>query len=248
MKFCLFVAILFSFSVAHSEPEWAKKIDTQKLNGTKLTILCVGDGPSLELARQTATGSCLSTARRQLITKQNIKSLTVETESSVGFHEEVSENIIVSGLTCRPKKEAFEAAESSVRVWLLCEYDLEKATVREGTGKVEVDAPSKQSIDGIENRHDLKQLAVVTPATKVYETVVSSEQNVIISSVPSCQSIIVRGKRPRTHKCQTNPVTLLIYEDDDEAIVRAPGYLPKTIKLKSGGKIDGPIQIFLDRL
>lgn len=245
MKHIAFIASFFIFiSQAQSEPEWVRGINTQKLDGKKLTILCVGDGPSQDLARQSATSSCLSTARRQMITKQKIKSLTVETESSVGYHEEVSEDITVSGLICKPKREAFENDESSFHIWLLCEFNFENAKI------IDAIAPDKTQIKQTDsdtvNRNELIQLNVTAGVRKNHDSI-STEQNIIVVSVPPCESIIIRGKKPRTHVCKNNPTTLRIYNDDEEAIVRANGYLPKTIKLKTGGRINGPIQIFLDR-
>lgn len=249
MKHIAITTIFFIFiSHAHSEPEWVRGMDTQKMNGTKLTILCIGDGPSQELARQSATSSCLSTARRQMVTKQKVKSLTVETESSVGYHEEVSEDITVSGLSCRPKREAFENKESSFQVWLLCEYDLENAKITEGSSGFPDTSNLKQANADIENRGELKHLNIASKLKKRHEPILSSEQNIIILSVPPCESIIIRGHKPRNQACKNNPMTIRIYNDDEEAIVRANGYLPKTIKLKTKGQINGPIQIFLDSI
>ena len=199
------------------------------------------------MARRDATESCLSTARRQLTTNQKIKAITVETESSVGYHEEVSEDVSVSGLTCVPKREAYENTATSFRVWLLCDYDIKKAKVIERTNPPDEQWPSANNAD-IENRIALKKLNTDGQLKKNPRSIVSSQQNIVIVSVPPCESIIIRGTKPRTLACKTNPVTLLIYSDDEEAIVRAPGYLPKTIKFKSGGQINEPVQVLLDRM
>lgn len=215
-------------------PSWAKK-NTTKKSGNSLNMVCEGTGPSASLARREAISNCQVSAKQFLDNEIKIKTLSVETEFSVGFHQEVEESGSVRDLVCNPKRDEVIEKNEQYQVWLECQFDLNKA-------KVEPKANKELRLD--EDKAPHPGLESMTPA-KVKKTDVD-HQALILESVPQCDSVIIRGVKPRTIPCQSNPMKIVVEDTDKEIIVRANKFQPKTITIPKGGSNE-TIQVFLER-
>lgn len=211
-------------------PTWASS-DSTKLTGSILRTICHGVGPSVDLARNEALKSCQTSASQFFRSKIKIKSLSVETEKSVALHQEVSSEDEIEGLICDPLRDQLEELDSQYSVWLECKFDLSHIKV------TPVEMPSSQKSE--ENLN----LAVNTPALIANKKI---EKTLLISVVPSCESIIIKGQKSRTVDCKTNPIELDIFGSDTEALIRAKDYKPKSIRLENRRDYE-TIQVLLDK-
>lgn len=237
--------LIFFGGVAQAKvPAWAAK-DSHKLVGSRLITVCTGTGPSVDIARKEALNSCRSAAKDQLVTNIKIRSLTIQTEKSVGFHEEISEGTEYTGLICKPEKDELEEREGSFTVWMRCAFDLSKVKAIP-VGQESEEAKSNGG-DSIENRESLAELEISKAANQAKD-IFSEKRTLIVSVVPRCESLLVRGEKSRALACDENPVTVLLDPADKEILVRAKGYKPKTIKLGKEKKNHEAIQVVLDLL
>lgn len=230
-KYFLIIGLLLSPSVQADIPNWAKKNSTRK-SGNLLTTVCDGVGPSASLARKDAINNCQVTARQFVANEIKIKSLSIETESSVGFHQEVEDSSVVKNLSCNPKREETTESSDQVRVWIECQFDLKKVDVASVDSKPISDKNVSDDLNSVE------------PTKKV--DVQKDSQTVFLEVVPQCESVLVRGSKSKVISCNSNPVRLSIEDSDSEIIVRAKGFQPKTIKLEKGGNHE-TLRVFLER-
>lgn len=194
------LSLLFCLSIAHAQPEWA---NTDKVSGNSYFVSCYGEGPALDVARIEAKKSCLASATFKSLKLFNVKTLTVETETDAGLHQEVSSDTIVSGLDCEVEKESVTSTPSQFKTWILCKFNLSKVRYE-----------SKQS-----QKHPIDS------------SVSSSEFNHFnLNIVPKCDSIMFEGESPRILKCAQNPIRISLKKEDRNLIIRALGYKPKTIQ------------------
>jgi hypothetical protein len=198
-------------------PSWAKE-GTLKKNGNIVTAICNGSGPTVNIARQDAISNCQATVSQFLNGELKINSLAIETEKSVGFHQEVEQQLNLKDFTCNPKKDEVIESNGSFQFWIKCEFDLSKVSI------VKAEAPSGSSIK--EESVDLKSMTPVTVKN------LSEGKVLFLETIPQCESVLVKGVKPRTIDCNKNPMKIVLDEDDQTVIVRALNYQPKTIPLK----------------
>ena len=225
------MAIALMGSLANAKiPAWAASNSTE-LSGSLLTTVCHGVGPSVDVARGEALTSCQLNASQFFKSKIKVKTLSVETEKSVGFHQEVSSEDELSNLICEPIKDEIEESDSQYSVWIRCKFDTSKT---KSTPTQKTDKPE------LNENHNLSY----TKRSKSEST--SLTKTVFLSTIPKCESIIIKGDRPRTIECKSNPIELNIYNSDIEMIIRAKNYKPKTIGLESRENNED-LQILLDK-
>lgn len=224
---------------AAAAPAWAKS-QTQVLSGNLYKVVCSGTGPALDLGRARAVESCRASAVSMLRTSGRFRLLVVETESDIAMHQTVELDIDFSGLNCRPLEESIEETEGQVKVWMRCEFDLSKAAVETPKASDQTDhntgrdrqGHAAQAIDSLELSSKSKPMSAKPTDQK------SSTRRIIIGSVPPCSELVVRGERSRVVRCTVNPQPMTVYAGDQDIVVRATGYLPKTIgadDLREGG-------------
>lgn len=223
--------LLLSSNARAKVPDWAINNST-KLNGTVLTTVCNGVGPSLETAKNEALKSCQGTASQYFSSKIKIKSVSVETEKSVGFHQEISSEEVIDGLNCEPQRDQINESESQFNVWLECKFDLKK--ISKGKVEEESEVPNNTHLNTLE-------------PSKIKSTEDIQGKYVFISTVPKCETVIIKGFTSRVIQCSQNPLKIQIKIGDEELLIRANGYKPKTIKIK-GVNSDETIQVLLDLL
>jgi hypothetical protein len=241
---CLFFGIFFAAVSLAGAPDWVKQNSFER-QGSKLRLVCHGTGPSLELARRESINQCLSTVSEQANGYFKLSSLSVSTEKSAAYHEEISRDVTVSNLICNPLKEESAEANGSWSAWIRCEFDLAKAKVHP------VGESARTKPESIEN--DSSAVSIEFPKavgmTKAAKYLKSTERLVSITTTPRCQSILVTGNHARTIACKDNPVGILVYQDDVELIVRATGYQPKHVKLNESGRKEplSKVEVFCEK-
>ncbi len=200
-------------------PDWAKENSFSQRKNI-LEIVCSGKGPSMEQARAEAIASCKTTASNQLNKNTEIKSLSIETERTVAFHQEVAENFRVSSLSCKVIKESVEERDGFFEIWNKCQFDLAKAKV----------SGSRETAFKEPNHFE------------------SGDHLVSILSVPACDDILVRGQMPRKIECKARPTSVVLKKGDQELIVRAKDCAPKTVRLNADMIASEIIRVNLERI
>lgn len=218
-------------------PTWARS-GTMERNGQTLKVVCIGSGPSLDLARTEAMASCRNSAMGQLQSNLTIRSEIFESERDTAYHQETKQLATYSGLQCFPEKEELDTSADQVTVYLKCRYDLKNVKVTDASKETNLADSKNVGADSvIANQAALNKLSASDAKIEEKKIAQSEAVQVIIASVPACDSIIIRSKRPdRVVRCTENPQTVLVHtESDTDLVVRAKGYLPKTIPLQRRG-------------
>lgn len=213
-------------------PEWVKG-DYFIRNGNILTVVCKGEAPlgATDLARKQALQECRNSAVSQLQTDFSQKSLTIETEQTSSFHSETVTDQHYSGVDCEILKSQTEDSqdEGVTRVFIKCRFDLSKAKVSIKPTKENQPQATEKLVPKMEDSRSESVVAFDTPTER------SSKQQLTISSIPKCDTILFRGSG-RSVKCDSNPITVLILPADIEIIVRKNGLKPKHIELSKNRK------------
>lgn len=227
---------LLSLNAWSSMPEWAKSVTNQR-TGSTLKVVCSGSGPSMDVAKQEAIRSCQSSASHELSTSIEVKSLSVETERSVGYHQEVSEAKTVTGLRCEVEREETEELNNAFRTYLLCRFDLSKAQAKPKSTETPTTSDSRAHLNEVREK-----------ALPEHHAPAASHRRVIsLGSIPQCDSIVIRGAKPRVVECKENPTSVVVEKGDNEIIIRAQGYQPKSMKPEEGESHEA-LQVVLDPL
>jgi hypothetical protein len=209
MNHCLLLLVgivLFAPMVAFGQPDWAKRDTFKLISKNELEVVCQASGPSVQDARERAVSECTSTASQYISKDVNFKSLTIETETDVAVHNQVTYENKIKNLTCKPLNESIEEKEAQFDVWIRCGYSLGQAKV-DSTGKDKGDA----------------HLIETNTRSKPYR--------ISVSSVPPCTSILVQGALTKTFSCKSNPTVITANANDKALIIRANGKKSKTVPL-----------------
>lgn len=213
-----------------AEPQDWTKQDTLKREGNKLTLVCYGEGPSLDIARRQALDQCHTTAANQISSDLTIKSLSVETERSANYHQEVSAEQKVENLICIPENEKFESENGNVKLFIKCAYDLKKAKV---TSLKKKDELSEKSMHNPSEPTKIKneQIPVLSEKLKKSFYIQSDNRQIIVTTIPQCEDILITGGKSRSLKCNENPNTIFVEPADTKLILRLNGFKPKHVDL-----------------
>lgn len=233
----LYLSLVFIFLAKSNNlaamPPWAEI--SQRRTGDILSVVCTGKGISLDLARNNCLKSCIATAANQVVDTATVKTLSIETESDVTYHQEVKQVSSIKGLRCVPKNEAIEETnEGGYKVWIICEFDLSKVKASE---IAEDPSPSGRVPVGsiIKNKNDVQRQDPDT--LKIDSDQRDKQTRLSVSTIPMCDMILIRGKQPRSIRCEANPQVVIAIPGDREMIVRAKGRKPKTVMLENAGEI-----------
>lgn len=220
-----------AFSSPCTPPAWSKST-TVKRNGSRLIVLCDGEGATADLAETEARDKCDARAALEYRSTVNVKELTVSTDHDAASHREVTDETCVLGLVCnRPKSYSCEQ-DGETHAWRRCLYDLSQ--VHEGT--CAATNGTNNDPGHIAQKVAVKDAGSFSSATNTY--VIS------ISATPPCDDLVINGKVGRRIKCKHNPMRLTVKPGDREIIVRAKGYLPKTLDLRNLS--EDPVDVYLD--
>lgn len=244
----IFALLIFThFSQTHAIPKWVQS-DSHFQKGNIYRVTCSGRGPAVDIARNEAIKGCISSAALQVQSSFKVKSVTVETEKSTGYHQEIAEDKTVSGLSCNQIKEEIEDTGSGFQVWVQCEFDLRQATIIDEPPTKSDNAAQPNDPSVVVNKAQLGSVAAVPvqQQNQSTKTKTAERRTLTVSTVPQCDSIIIRGRYSRTLDCHNNPMTLVLRLGDEQAIVRARGYRPKTIVLNPESTAEGSIRVILE--
>lgn len=207
----VFIALIlnWSSSLASAKPAWADNSAT--LIGRMLRVVCFGEGPAVDLARDEAISICKASAAKFVTAPTKVESKLVETEQEVIYIGKAETSFQVDGLACVPEKEFVEKGRDIVSVWLRCRFDLSKAKLLE-RGTVDPSDPATSSM--------IRK---------------SETRRLIVTSIPKCSDIVVVGPSSKVFSCNTNPTSVILDGTVTGIIVRAKGYESKQIAVQELG-------------
>lgn len=230
MKYLIAGLILIMAHVCAAKvPSWAKDHTISK-TGDYVTSICEGKGPSVAVARQDAIQNCQLSVSQFLNGEVKLNSVSVETEKDIGFHQQIEQNLTVKNFVCNPVKDEIEQNEDSYNYWIKCKFNLSKVE----SVKTEEAKLAQNNNLGLEAMSTLKSSNIIVDGKVL-----------ILETIPQCDSILVKGSKARTIKCKTNPLKVVLYENDQSLIIRLKDFQPKTINLK--GMKDEKLSVLLER-
>jgi hypothetical protein len=219
------LVLLIASALAGEMPEWTRG-NTLERSGTALSVVCIGHGPSLDLAREQANNACRSEAIRQVQVNFSVHAESIESEHDVAFHQQITTHTSYSGVDCKPVKESIDAGQDQTTVFLKCIYDLSKI---KSTAIVE-----EPKLIIAEHLQAQDVPAVYNVKEKGYKK--DSSRHIILSTFPEpCDTVIVRSALiDRAIPCTENPQVITVnIRKDNELVIRprAKGYMPKAVTL-----------------
>lgn len=233
---------MFSFLIASAlaveAPDWTRG-NTLERSGTALRVVCVGHGPSLDLAREQAANACRSEAIRQAQASFTVRSESIESEKNVAFHQQITSEYKYTGVSCQPLNEAIDSGPDSTTVYLKCLYNLSKIKSIE----VPESAPATKFV--AVGQKISQEVPEVDAETSVgYKK--DAMRHILLSTVPdSCDTVIVRGPAvAKVIPCTGNPQILTLDSRTTKGLLirpRAAGYMPKAVPIK--GELPGTLEV-----
>ena len=208
-------------------PSWAKE-NTITKNGQYVTSTCEGTGPSVAVARQVAIQNCQFSVSQFLNGEVKINSLSVETERNVGYHQQVEQNIEVKNFNCEPLKDEIIQNSDGYAFWIKCRFNTKQILTLNKVSSPQVNDVGLKSVAALKSKD------------------VMDGKILVLETIPQCDSILIKGMKARTIECATNPLSLVLYEKDEQLIIRLKSYQPKTINLKEGIKNE-KLSVLLER-
>jgi hypothetical protein len=231
----VFFSLFFSISTLAQTPEWVKQM-SQSQTGSIFTSVCQGEGPSVDLARMEAVRHCKASAGEQLGSKMQVQSLAVRSDSTAGFHQEISQSGSYEGISCTPKETFSQSTNGHFTFWIKCEFDLSKAKFVKDDSDALAPAKAKSAEDRVaslsSSSRDVKKLK----STAAYDQ--SENKTLSVISIPACDDMMIRGPKARMVKCHDNPNDVAIGAQDTDILVRRAGYASKTINLTDLKAVD----------
>lgn len=232
MKYLVIIVILINEGIAFGKiPSWAKS-DTITKSGDYVISVCEGSGSSVAIARQEAIQRCQASVAQFLDGEFKFNSLTVETEKNVGFHQQVEQSINVKNFNCEPIKDEIIQENESYSYWIKCKFNIKKIVLQESKDE--------------DKKSQLKDSSL--KSVKVLKTKdIADSKTLILEIIPQCDSVLIKGLKARSVVCNTNPLSLILYDGDEELIIRLKEYQPKTFNLKEGFKNE-KLSVLLERI
>lgn len=232
------LALLMATENANADiPDWARN-NTSKLNGKIFTTVCHGSGPSSQQAKKSALHDCIESAKDQLTTEIRIRSVSISTEKSSAYHQEITENHALAGLNCDPETDQLEERENTYTYWVKCRFDL---------GKVNIDSTANTQRDPVDTDNTGLTKIASSPPIKSGRKFSSDRKMLLsIAVVPMCESLLIQGVKSRVVSCISNPMLININSDDELIIVRSKNHLPKKINLRGMEGRNANIEVILD--
>ena len=226
-------------------PTWAHGKELQR-RGLTLTVICHGEGATEDLAGIEAKSGCDSVAGTEYSSTVDVDDTVVTTDHDAANHRVIHNAVCVLGLECQNPKVSTCSQDGASTIWRQCTYDLAKA--RDGTPKDCADrsAPvARTGKDAVANRAGISSLEQKVQVQGAGAHQRGQEYVLTLSVTPICDDLVIVGHSGRRVHCSSNPVQLPVKSGDEKVIVRAKGYLPKTILLDATGT-ENHAEVFLD--
>lgn len=244
-----FALLALTHAADASPPAWWADHDTVKKSGSILTVLCRGGGADKSLSYHAAIVQCRAITSEHLRDSEfRIQTLSVETEQNIAYHSEQAMDVAIMGLKTEVEKEFTERDPSGEFVtYLRCKTDLSQGKVKNIDIQTENKAQAGRVVQDVESRtiND-------TSVQNYHRTIIHGEDRLIVLSIipGPCDSIIIRGKQPRSVRCKESPVNLLLRMGDKQLLIRKSGYKPKTLQVDLSQAADDTIaqEVLLEKL
>ena len=241
----LIFAVLFILSAKAfaKTPAWFSTFH-QTRNGQIIEVSCSGHGPDKTLANQASLNECNGISVQYVQGYSvKMKSISVETTRDTSWHSESSSNVVVKGLECEPQKQECSEENDSWTCYHVCRFNLSKAKL-EANEKLDSPNLTSESESIVANSNDTNISPKVKKSNKPSFTQ-SGARNIVLSTVPKCDDVLIVGNPSRITKCSEIPVTLTINDGDHEAIVRLSGYRPNHLQInkRKPGSVSKPEEV-----
>ncbi|MBL7670753.1 MAG: hypothetical protein JNM39_09720 [Bdellovibrionaceae bacterium] len=222
----IFIVFIATVSLADA-PTWSKGPTVKRVGATAL-VTCQGEGLSRDLSFQAATQSCAAIAATEKSSEFTSKQVVIETErESAKLFSSVESNKQISGLHGKTEKESTTPTETGFVTYLQVRYDLNVATVT--TVSDTSDAKPEAQLLIVPNNEK--------PSIEIERKSISAglDRSITIQMIPEkCADFLVRGKRPRSHKCSSTVMHVTVNPTEDTEIILRPSdnhLLPVLIKV-----------------
>lgn len=211
-------------------PSWSKDKTVNHLSEKVIVVTCEGRGLAKDLSFQSAIHQCNAIAANEANSSFTAKSIVIETESDAPrLHSEVSSEKQVTGLLPKTERELTEPAAEGFITFLQVKYDLSKATVTsvsdEASDDIQTPSPTIESLAKDKSSSEIQ----------IKKAAVSFERTLTISMLPEkCSDYLIRGKKPRSFSCSSNPMQVMVNVAEDTEIILRPAtstLLPKRLKI-----------------
>ncbi len=230
LALALFTALVSSVSWAEA-PTWARGPTVKHVGPSTVVINCEGQGLTADVSYRDAVQKCSTIAANEKNSEFTTKQLVIETNESANLYSEISTNKHVTGLNGQGIGEKTDKTESGFSTWLQMKFDLSKAKIVNVAEPIETVGGDKAT----KSLTDISPMKPASSATEEKQLVQGDDRLWIVTTVPRCLQVMIRGERPRSIPCKS-PMNLSINSvTDKELIFVAPkGYLPKILKVKNG--------------
>ena len=230
MKRSPLLASILTASICVAAPPWAADQTIRHFADKIILVNCRGEGLAKDLSFQNAIQQCNALAANEINNEFKFKSVVIETEKEgARLYSEISSQKQVTGLTPKTEREFSEFNEGGFTTWLQVRYDLKKAKV-ETIGDEPPDFQTPET--------SVETLAKEAPSPEIKKKSLrnGSQRTLTLMTFPEkCSDYIVRGKNPRSHSCNTNPVHIMVNVAEDTEIILRPSsnsFRPKTLKVQ----------------
>lgn len=232
-------------------PAWFSE-NVLKKDGQTLDVSCSGVGPDKAVANQVSISQCQGIGL-QYVEGYTVKtrSLSIEDSQQAAWHSESTTDANVTGLDCKPLRQDCQESDSAWTCYLLCRFDLKTARLMPVTDNKTTD--EHESSLQIRGAADVGSVPMPKGTTTKEPLIQSTSRQIIFSSIPACDSILVIGES-RVIKC-AGVQSIVLYPADRELIVRAKGYKPRHIRLQSpenrkptGYEPTEQVEVYLEKL
>lgn len=222
---------LVYFSTASAAPNWFHNTKSI-IKDDEALINCSGKGISFDVARKEALYNCQSALNQQIRKNVTFHNVTIQTMKETGYHEELNSSESYKSLTCETTREKFEETTEGFKVWLRCKFKFNGPKV------------VTKKLDKTQNGY------ATLRAEKIEKrpSIIDDESKVLLLSVnPYCDQVLIQGKTPRTFKCDSNPIELILYKSDTSIIIQRTGFLTERVSVADIFNKD-TLTVTLDRL
>lgn len=230
LLFGTFALLALAHTTYASPPTWWSDQDTVKKIGTILTVLCRGSGADKSLSYHAALVQCRAIASEHLRDSEfRIQTLSVETEQTVAYHAEQAMDVAITGLRAEVEQESTKQEPNGEYVsYLRYKADLSQGKVKNAEQKTESKNQAGSVVQDIESR------TLNDTSGQEYHRAIThgADRLIVLSIIPGpCDSIIIRGKQPRSIRCSGSPMIIVLRKGDRFMLIRKSGFRIKQLKI-----------------
>ena len=215
-------------SISSAAPSWSEGPTVKRIGAQAVVISCRGSGIARDLSYSQAKANCTSLALGEISSEIKTKNVIIESETQTPkLYSETVSNNVAKGLAGTTEKELTESAEGGFTTYLVMKFDLSTVSISAAPEEPEVLHESSLGTQQVKDE--------TSAEISVKRLEISSARTITIQMIPEkCADLIVRGRKPRSYQCNSNPMQVMVdFLEDDEIILRptSPEFMPQTIKI-----------------